>query len=118
MSLHKTQALSKGRRYLSRYHIRGTHTGPGLGLGAPTGKPFTAGGMAMHKFGKAGSGKEKMLVKEWNYSDDLGLVCQLGLFCPSTTSSAPTGSRAMGQPSQSANVVTTVHGHGTTAGQL
>ena len=63
--------VAQGNKVVYRFLLRGTHTGPFLGL-PPTGRPVSAGGVAIERLA---GGK---LAESWVYLDALNLLRQLG----------------------------------------
>lgn len=64
--------VAEGDRVVYRYSVRGTHTGPFMGI-APTGKQFAVTGIHIYR---VAGGK---LQEEWENWDMLGLMRQLGV---------------------------------------
>ncbi len=64
--------VAEGDKLAYRYTLRGTHKGDFMGI-APTGKQFELSGIAI---GRVIGGK---IVEEWDSSDMLGMMQQLGV---------------------------------------
>ena len=64
--------LAEGDQVMWRFTVRATHLGPFRGI-PPTGKSFTLTGMAMTRM------REGQMVENWNETDDLGMLQQLGV---------------------------------------
>lgn len=64
--------VGEGDKVAWRFSVRATHSGPFRGL-PPTGKPFTLTGMAITRM------REGQMVENWNETDDLGMLQQLGV---------------------------------------
>jgi steroid delta-isomerase-like uncharacterized protein len=60
-----------------RFTIRATHTGPFRGI-PPTGKSITQAGIAITRM------RNGQMAENWNETDDLGMLQQLGLIPAST----------------------------------
>jgi hypothetical protein len=56
-------------------HVRATHSGPFRGI-PPAGKPLTLTGMATTRM------RDGQMVENWNETDDLGMMQQLGVIPP------------------------------------
>jgi steroid delta-isomerase-like uncharacterized protein len=67
--------VAEGDKVAWRFTVRATHTGPFRGI-PPTGKAFTQTGMAITRM------REGRMVENWNQTDDLGMMQQLGLIPP------------------------------------
>jgi steroid delta-isomerase-like uncharacterized protein len=64
--------LAEGDKVMWRFTIQATHLGPFRGI-PPTGKPITLTGMAVTRI------RDGQMVENWNETDDLGLLQQLGV---------------------------------------
>lgn len=65
-----------GEGITARYTITGTHTGPSLAFGPPTGKPVTLTGvMVAHT-------QNGQITELWDYADRFGLSLQLDQALP------------------------------------
>lgn len=64
--------ISDGDKVVTRWTMRGTHTGDLMGI-PPTGKQVIIGGMQIERIA---DGK---IVEHWRKSDELGLMQQLGV---------------------------------------
>lgn len=67
--------IAEGDEVAARFTIRGTHTGELMGI-PPTGRQVTVS--ALHIL-RVANGK---IVEEWQNSDDLGMMQQLGVIPP------------------------------------
>jgi predicted ester cyclase len=67
------EVVAEGDRVAGRLSLRGTHSGPLLGI-PPTGKPVAAGLMVIARFDEAGK-----WVEDWASWDQLGMLQQLGV---------------------------------------
>src|SRR5687768_16055137 len=56
------ELLTAGDRVVTRYTYGGTHRGPLMGI-APTGKPFRAAGIAIHRI------RGDLIAEEWEVRD-------------------------------------------------
>lgn len=63
--------LAEGDMVATRWTVRGTHTGDLLGI-PPTGKKYVLPGVLISRI------KNRKIVQDWEYRDDLGLLRQLG----------------------------------------
>lgn len=64
--------LAEGDRVAWRFTVRGTHQGPFRGI-APTGRSIVLTGTALTRM------RDGQMVENWNETDDLGLLQQLGV---------------------------------------
>ena len=65
-------SLAEGDRVAWRFTVRGTHQGPFRGI-APTGRSIVLTGTALTRM------RDGQMVENWNETDDLGLLQQLGV---------------------------------------
>jgi steroid delta-isomerase-like uncharacterized protein len=64
--------LGEGDRVAWRFMLCATHSGPFRGI-PPTGKSFTLTGMAVTRM------RDGQMAENWNETDDLGMLQQLGV---------------------------------------
>jgi predicted ester cyclase len=64
--------VADGDKVAWRFTVRATHTGPFRGI-PPTGRPVTLTGIAITRM------REGQMAENWNETDDLGMVQQLGV---------------------------------------
>lgn len=72
MRLVEEEAVAEGDKVMSRWVVRGTHTGEFMGL-APTGRQFAITGMSIYRIA---GGK---IAEGWVNDDSLGMLQQLGI---------------------------------------
>lgn len=64
--------IAEGDTVVTRWRMRGTHTGDGLGI-PPTNKPVNIMGVGIHKY------RDGKVAESWTSTDGLGLMQQLGM---------------------------------------
>jgi predicted ester cyclase len=65
--------IAEGDKVVSRYSVRGTHTGSTDEYGPPTGKQIVIEGITLYHF------KGGKLAEKWDRYDNLAVMQQLGL---------------------------------------
>jgi len=65
--------IAEGDKVVSRYTVRGTHTGDTDDFGAPTGRQVHFEGITLYQF------RDGKLAEMWDHYDNLNVMQQLGL---------------------------------------